>query len=314
MTAPENSPLLGKSHHDDQMRDVTTFSIGRLTMGSLLVVILTNELVVDIGTPRQVAMLRSYATIAAMLGQGLGAPFGGLLTAWMGWRWAFLVHIPLAIVCMSIVFGGITKDTMPLPDADHSNNQVLENGNTEKPENHKPLDITGLVLLMCSILCLLMFIQLAPMEGLERKLLCLFITGVAGCLLFVGFCLNEVFLVKSPLISLTLLQPSQLGSFFLVQVLSGIATFSPSLWESVYVTPGFAGIGMLLAGQFVAVSASAKQKDQATVITTYYLTQQIGQMVGISAMSGLTTREFSRLYQEEFGSDPKTKELKKLAY
>ena len=35
----------------------------------------------------QVALLRSYVNLAAIMGRSLGAPVGGLLFDLIGWRW-----------------------------------------------------------------------------------------------------------------------------------------------------------------------------------------------------------------------------------
>lgn len=36
---------------------------------------------------RQVAMLRSYVTMIAIIVVACGAPLGAFLTSWVGWRW-----------------------------------------------------------------------------------------------------------------------------------------------------------------------------------------------------------------------------------
>lgn len=38
-------------------------------------------------SPGQVAVLRSYVNIAAVLGKSVGAPLGGFLADIIGWKW-----------------------------------------------------------------------------------------------------------------------------------------------------------------------------------------------------------------------------------
>lgn len=58
--------------------------------------------------------------------------------------------------------------------------------------------------------------------------------------------------------------------------------FDPYIWELMYPFPFGIGMGILFSTQFVALSAESPGSYVARLITTYYLLQQIGSVVGVS--------------------------------
>jgi hypothetical protein len=68
------------------------------------------------------------------------------------------------------------------------------------------------------------------------------------------------------------------------------------MWEISYGFLAWVGMGMTLSSQFVALSASKPEKNAATSVTTYYLVQQVGFMMGITLSKALISRDLeSRL-------------------
>jgi hypothetical protein len=68
------------------------------------------------------------------------------------------------------------------------------------------------------------------------------------------------------------------------------------MWEISYGFFAWVGMGMTLSSQFVALSASKPEKNAATSVTTYYLVQQVGFMMGITLSKALISRDLeSRL-------------------
>ena len=68
----------------------------------------------------------AYLTIPALIGPILGPPLGGLITAWLDWRWIFFINIPIGLA-------GIVLATLYFEDLREA----------ERP----PLDLAGFLLL-----------------------------------------------------------------------------------------------------------------------------------------------------------------------
>jgi rRNA maturation endonuclease Nob1 len=66
------------------------------------------------------------------------------------------------------------------------------------------------------------------------------------------------------------------------------------MWEISYGFLAWVGMGMTLSSQFVALSASKPEQSAATSVTTYYLVQQVGFMMGITLSKALLSREIER--------------------
>lgn len=69
--------------------------------------------------------------------------------------------------------------------------------------------------------------------------------------------------------------------------------FDPYIWELIYPFPYGIGLGILFSTQFVALSAEAPEKYSARLITTYYLLQQIGSVVGVAVSAWLIQSSFA---------------------
>ncbi|KAJ5919892.1 hypothetical protein N7454_009727 [Penicillium verhagenii] len=80
--------------------------------------------------------------------------------------------------------------------------------------------------------------------------------------------------------------------------------FNPSLWELVYDFGHGVGLGILFSTQFVALSAHSPKDYVARLITTYYLMQQIGTVVGVSVTAWLVRSNFANALQTKFAGNP----------
>ncbi|KAF8352168.1 vacuolar amino acid permease [Amanita rubescens] len=59
----------------------------------------TSSIVVsDMYSLRSRGLAQGVASVFNGLGLGFGGPFGGLITDWLGWRWAFLIQMPLFLL------------------------------------------------------------------------------------------------------------------------------------------------------------------------------------------------------------------------
>ena len=65
-----------------------------------------------------------------------------------------------------------------------------------------------------------------------------------------------------------------------------------NVWESLYIFPASLGVGMLNSSQFTGLAASVEKSQLATAVSTFYLSQQIGLMIGAGGSAALLRRTF----------------------
>lgn len=67
-----------------------------------------------------------------------------------------------------------------------------------------------------------------------------------------------------------------------------------NFWESLYTFPAGLSFGMILSTQFIGLSASAPKRQIATAVSTYYLSQQVGILVGVGASAAMLRMDFRK--------------------
>uniref|UniRef100_A0A0W0GDB7 Putative vacuolar amino acid permease n=1 Tax=Moniliophthora roreri TaxID=221103 RepID=A0A0W0GDB7_MONRR len=65
----------------------------------------------DMYTIRSRGYIQSVAGVFYGAGMGLGGPLGGFITDWLGWRWAFLMQIPLFALSLMLTFFNLSYTT-----------------------------------------------------------------------------------------------------------------------------------------------------------------------------------------------------------
>lgn len=65
-----------------------------------------------------------------------------------------------------------------------------------------------------------------------------------------------------------------------------------NVWESLYIFPASLGVGLLNSSQFTGLAASVEKSQLATAVSTFYLSQQIGLMIGAGGSAALLRRSF----------------------
>lgn len=65
-----------------------------------------------------------------------------------------------------------------------------------------------------------------------------------------------------------------------------------SIWESLEILPASLGVGLLNSSQFIGLSAAVEKSHLATAISIFFLSQQIGMMVGASTSAALLRHGF----------------------
>lgn len=70
-------------------------------------------------------------------------------------------------------------------------------------------------------------------------------------------------------------------------------------------------MGMTLSAQFVGLSASTPEEYAATSITSYYLFQQAGTMIGITLTTVLQNLIFEEKLETKVGESPEDMKVRK---
>ena len=74
-----------------------------------------------------------------------------------------------------------------------------------------------------------------------------------------------------------------------------------NVWESLYIFPASFGVGLLNSSQFIAVSAAVDKTQLATTISIFFLSQQIGLMIGASGSGALLQKTFRTALEKSLG-------------
>lgn len=162
-----------------------------------LVVVIVNDMV----PPRTATKLRSYISIVMTVAVPVGAPLGGALTEWIGWRRAFLLQVPMSIICLATAC------------------LRLKAGKTKYDlSSWTNLNLPGVFLLGISAATFMAICQIAGDMTFELHTALAIVSTlfVAGVLLFL---INERCWTRMPLISLELIKTNGIGAIYLVQLI-----------------------------------------------------------------------------------------------
>ncbi|KAF5318050.1 hypothetical protein D9619_012125 [Psilocybe cf. subviscida] len=121
------------------------------------------------------------------LGMGLGGPIGGIITDWLGWRWAFLIQIPLFALSFTLVTAKLTYVTPG--SAGRSTKNVL-----------KRIDYGGSMCLLGGVGSFLFFLSLRYNEGLPWSDSPVWMSFASSILFALLFILIEVFVAVEPVL------------------------------------------------------------------------------------------------------------------
>ena len=81
------------------------------------------------------------------------------------------------------------------------------------------------------------------------------------------------------------------------------------MWESLYIFPASFGVGLLNSSQFVAISAAVEKPQLATTISIFFLSQQMGMMIGASGSGALLQRTFRNALVKNLGDHAEMSEV-----
>jgi len=153
---------------------------------------------------RKATELRSYISIVMVIAVPVGAPVGGALTQGIGWRWAFIIQIPMGLVCLAMAL-------WRLRSAKRSDSQG-ERDISPRPD----INLLGILLLGLLVASLMTICQFS---GELRSKLTIGLP-IASSIFFASallFGINERCWTNTPLVPLKLLKTNSVGLMYLAQ-------------------------------------------------------------------------------------------------
>ncbi|EKM56125.1 uncharacterized protein PHACADRAFT_184826 [Phanerochaete carnosa HHB-10118-sp] len=162
----------------------------------------------DMYSLRERGLTQGVAAVFNSLGQGLGGPVGGYISDRLGWRWAFLLQVPMFLI--SFIFTSINLNYVT-PGRSKNTKEVL-----------KRIDYGGSFTLFMSVLAFLVFLSTRYSEEYPWSSPVVFIPLAIAILSAVAFVYVELYVAPEPVLAPFLLQQK-------IPVLVGISNFLVSM-------------------------------------------------------------------------------------
>jgi EmrB/QacA subfamily drug resistance transporter len=175
---------------------------------------------------------RAVGAWAAMVGIALAAGplVGGLVTDGLGWRWIFLVNVPLGLAALAVVRPAIAESFGP----------------------RRPLDPLGLGLLTLSLVALVFGTVRGGADGWGAPaIVSAFAVGVVALAAFVAVELRA----SAPTVDLRLLRDGRLAAFVLAAFTLGAGFLGTFFFLSVYQQGGLGASAMEAGLRFLPITA-----------------------------------------------------------
>jgi EmrB/QacA subfamily drug resistance transporter len=206
-------------------------------VGAALLVATSAAIVTAVFPPGERGRALGINVMAVYLGLSVGPPLGGFLADSLGWRWIFLVNLPIAAVVLA--WGWLRLPRGERPD-----------GPAPRP------DIAGSGLLAAFLLCLLVPLTFAPQWGWGSARTLVLLAAAAAAL--AGFIVVET-RVPDPVLDLDLLLRNRLfAAANLAALLNYLALYAVSvltaIWLQIVQGRSAALTGWLLLGQPVMMA------------------------------------------------------------
>ncbi|KAL2015465.1 hypothetical protein VTK56DRAFT_5390 [Thermocarpiscus australiensis] len=164
-------------------------------------------------------MYQAMQNILLGFGAVLGASLGGVIVESIGWRWCFLLQVPVSLLALAVGFFVLEDSACMVPALD------TEQGISSALRR---LDISGAVLLVLGLISQLLGLSLGgneftwdsvPVKG----------SLAASVVLLLWFVLVEAKTKAIPMIPLRMLQGWQPAAVQLTNIFSGMAAYAVSL-------------------------------------------------------------------------------------
>ncbi|KAF8913341.1 MFS general substrate transporter [Mucidula mucida] len=184
-------------------------------------------IVSDMYTLRSRGLTQGVASVFNGLGMGFGGPMGGLVTDWLGWRWAFLIQLPLFVVSLLLTSVNLRYVT---PGKGKSTLEVL-----------KRIDYGGIFTLLFAVGGCLVFLSTRYNALLPWSDPTVFVPFIFTIVFALGFIFTEIYVAQEPMLAPFLLKqkiPVLVGlSNFLVAMCNfSVTFFFPMYFQTVMMT------------------------------------------------------------------------------
>ncbi|EPS98348.1 hypothetical protein FOMPIDRAFT_1061393 [Fomitopsis schrenkii] len=159
----------------------------------------------DMYSLRNRGLTQGIASVFNSMGMGLGGPLGGFISDRFGWRWAFLLQLPLFIISASLT--SINLHYVTPGEVSRSKREVL-----------KRIDYGGSLTLLGAVLSLLVFLSTRFSEENPWSSPTVFVPLILSVVLFIAFVVFELYIAVEPVLAPSLLKQK-------IPVLVGISNF-----------------------------------------------------------------------------------------
>ncbi|KAG6909883.1 hypothetical protein DXG01_014692 [Tephrocybe rancida] len=178
------------------------------------------------------------------LGMGLGGPFGGLLTDWLGWRWAFLIQLPMFMISFALM--------------SHFHHYVTPGKGKSTKEVLKRIDYGGTLILLISVAAALVFLSVKYNESLPWSNPSVIASITVTAVSFIAFLLVELYVAQEPVLAPALLKqkiPVLVGiSNFLVATCNYSVNYFYPMWFQIVMSTSASTAGMHLVPNSISMS------------------------------------------------------------
>ncbi|KAI0028997.1 vacuolar amino acid permease [Vararia minispora EC-137] len=235
-------------------RDMNTLIIARFIGGLGGGGIFTTATIItsDLYSLRSRGLTQGIASVFNGLGMGLGGPLGGFISDRLGWRWAFLLQMPLFVISLTLTSINLHYVT---PGKSKSTMDVL-----------RRIDYGGSLALLGSVLSFLFFLSNRYNSGRESAIFqiddpTVIVPLVVAGVLFLTFVVWELYIAAEPMLAPFLLKqkiPVVVGiSNFLVAHCNFAVTYFFPMWFQTVMLTSASEAGLHLLPNCVSMSVGS---------------------------------------------------------
>ncbi|KAK0455266.1 vacuolar amino acid permease [Desarmillaria tabescens] len=201
----------------------------------------------DMYSLRSRGLTQGVASVFNGLGMGLGGPIGGLVTDWLGWRWAFLIQIPFFAASFILTSYNLRYVTS---GRGKSTKDIL-----------KRIDYAGSLTLLISVGSCLFFLSTRYNAILPWSEPTVLVPLILSIVFFIAFIIVELRVAREPVLAPFLLKqriPVLVGcSNFLVALCNFSITFFFPMWFQTVLLTSASTAGLHLAPNSVSMSTGS---------------------------------------------------------